>query len=89
MPIGLDDQRHMQVARLAQPQQFLQVELARGVIQQIGPAHDIGDALPGIVQYDRQLVGIQPVAAANHEIANFAPQMLFETPLDAIDEVIA
>ncbi len=51
VPVRLGDQRYMQVAGLGKAQQFLQVQLARCGIQQVGAAHDISDALPGIVEH--------------------------------------
>ncbi|MNG02119.1 hypothetical protein D3C84_851270 [compost metagenome] len=44
--------------------------------------------MPGIVQYHRQLIGVQPVAAANHEIADIPAQVLVELALHPVDEVI-
>ncbi|MPN33208.1 hypothetical protein SDC9_180692 [bioreactor metagenome] len=42
MAIGLDDQRDVQIARRGDAQQFLQIELARGVVQQVGAAERLG-----------------------------------------------
>ncbi len=58
MAIRLGDQRYMQVARLGQAQQFLQVQLAWGRVEQVGTADDVGDALPGVVNDHGQLIGI-------------------------------
>ncbi|MNF87324.1 hypothetical protein D3C84_697890 [compost metagenome] len=44
--------------------------------------------MPGIVQYHRQLIGVQPVAAANHEIADVAAQVLAVLALHPVGEVI-
>ncbi|MCY1381707.1 hypothetical protein D9M69_696460 [compost metagenome] len=78
----------MQVTRLAEAQQFLEVELARGRVQQVGAAHHLVDALPGVVQDHRQLIGVEAVAPANDEVAHFAAQVLAVLALHAVDEVV-
>ncbi|MNL09660.1 hypothetical protein D3C87_1304280 [compost metagenome] len=86
--IGLGNQRDVQVTRLPQAKQLLQVELAWRGVEQVGAAHDVGDTLPGIVQHHRQLIGVEPVAAANHEITDIPAQMLMEFTLHPVDEVV-
>ena len=76
--VRLDDQRQVQVAWLWQAEDLLQIKLAGRRIEQVGAAHHIGDALPGVIQHHGQLIGNQAVAAANDEIADLAAQMLAE-----------
>ncbi|MNS33496.1 hypothetical protein D3C72_656110 [compost metagenome] len=78
----------MQITRLRQAEQFLQVELAGRGVQQVGTANDIGDALPGVVQDHRQLISVEPVTAADHEIADFPPQMLSVLALHPVNEMV-
>src|SRR3546814_13323048 len=54
----------------------------------VGAAYDIGHPLPGIVQHHGQLISKEPVATANHEIADFTAQVLAELTLYAVAEVI-
>ncbi len=86
MSVRLDDQRQVQVAWLWQAEDLLQIKLAGRRIEQVGAAHHIGDALPGVIQHHGQLIGNQAVAAANDEIADLAAQMLAELALHTIDE---
>ncbi|MNF95745.1 hypothetical protein D3C84_785140 [compost metagenome] len=44
--------------------------------------------MPGIVQHYSQLIGVEPVAAANHKIADIAAQTLAVFTLYSIGEVI-
>ena len=86
--IRLDDQRHVQVARLRQPEQFLQIQLARRRVEQVGATHHVGHALPGIVQHHGELIGEQAITPSDHEVADFTAQMLTKFALHAIDEVV-
>ena len=65
---------------------MLQQDLARRGIEQVGTTHDLGDALRGIVHDHRQLVGPQPVGAAQHEIANFGIDTLLDMAADRVIE---
>ena len=56
--------------RAGQAQAPLQQDLARGAAQQVGAAHDVGDALGGIVDHDRQLICEQTVATAQDEVTD-------------------
>ncbi len=63
------------------------MNLARRVPQQVGPAHDVGDALKGIVHHHRQLIGKQPVGPLDDKIAHFARQILLQVAVNAVVEV--
>jgi hypothetical protein len=54
----------------------LQQDLARRVVGQVGAAHDVAHALRGVVHHHGQLVGPQPVGAAQHEVADFGLHVL-------------
>ena len=58
------------IARRGQAERALQQDLARRGIEQVGAAHDVGDALRGIVDHHGQLVGPETVGAREHEIAD-------------------
>jgi hypothetical protein len=60
----------VQVARRGQAQLALQVDLARGVVGQVGAAHHVGDALGSVINHHRQLVGPQAVGAVQDEVAH-------------------
>src|SRR5262247_2327131 len=76
----------MRVARLMQPQQLLQVELSRRGPEQVGPAHYVRDSLFGVVDHDRELVGVNTVRAVEHEVAAFPLQVAADSSLDSIVE---
>ena len=59
----------MEVSRYRQSQGLLQGDLPRGTRQEVGAAHDVGDALFGIVDHRRQRVGVNAVSAAYDDIA--------------------
>lgn len=61
---------------------------ARGRVEQVGAADDVCDALPGVVQHHRQLVGVEAIAALDDEIADLAAEMLADFALHAVDEAI-
>jgi len=46
---------------LSHAEALLQVNLPRGVIQQIATPHDIGNALVRVIHHHRQLIGKLPV----------------------------
>ena len=48
----------------------LQQDLARRVVGQVFAAHDVGDALRGVVHHHGQLVGPQAVGPAQHEVTH-------------------
>ena len=68
----------VQVAGLRQAEQPLQMNLARGGIDQIRTTHHVGDALRRVVHHHCELVGEQRVGAPQHEIADFALDRLRE-----------
>ena len=62
--------------RLRQSQRFVQKDLARRVVGEVGAAHHVADALRGVVHHHCQLIGIDIVRAQQHEIANRACNVL-------------
>ena len=86
MPLRVNRDRNMQVLRCRQTQQFLQVNLPRGGIEQVGTAHDVGDALSGIVYYDRKLVCKKSIAPFQYKIADFLFDALFNSALSQVRE---
>jgi hypothetical protein len=67
----------VQIARRRQAEQPLQVNLPRRVVGQVFTAHDIGDALRGIVHHHRELVRPRAVGALQHEVADGVRHVLF------------
>ena len=69
-----------------QAQQTVQIELPRRGREQVCPAHDFGDAHPGIVHDDGQLVGEDAVCPAKVEVAAVSQQVLAVEAHAAIPE---
>ena len=66
----------------------LQQDLARRVVGQVLAAHDVGDALLGIVDHHRELVGPQAVGAPQHEVTDLVRHVLAlwaEAPVNPIN----
>ncbi len=76
----------MQVAWLAAAQQPLQVDLARGRVEQIGAAHHVADRLRGIVHHHGELIGELAVGAVEDEVADLRRKDLLLRALDAVME---
>ena len=76
----------MQIARRCHAQGLLQHQLARGGVEQVRPAHHIGDALRRIVDHHRQLVGPVAVGTAQHDIAHLGVHILGDAPLQRVLE---
>ena len=66
----------VQVLRGGQLQSELQHDLPRGVIGQVLAAHDMGDALRGVVYHHCQLVSPEAVGAAQNKVAHFFAHVL-------------
>jgi hypothetical protein len=66
----------VQVAGQWQPQGALQRDLARRVVGQVLAAHDVGDALLGVVHHHGQLVGPKAVGALEDEVAHLRAEVL-------------
>ena len=56
-------------ARASSAEQLVEPQLAAGRGEQVGAAHDVRDALGGVVDDDGQLVGDDAVAAAHDDVA--------------------
>src|SRR5690606_23013661 len=69
-------------------EQLLQIELTRRVVEQVGAAHDVGDALVGVIEHHGQLVGVQAVTAPDDEVAHLALQLLAELALHPVGEPV-
>ena len=76
----------MGIVRGGEAEAALQPDLARGGHEQILPAHDVGDALFGVVGHHGELVGPQAVGAQEDEIADVAGEVLYITADDAVGE---
>src|SRR5271165_2996678 len=76
----------MQIAGLQDTELPLQVDLTRRGIQQVRPAHDVGDALFGIVHDHRKLVGERAAGALHHKVADARLEALCEESAEAVGE---
>ena len=63
------DQWQVRQAGHRQVERGLQQALPGAVVEQIEPAHDVGDALLGIIHHHGQLIGPQAIASLEHHIA--------------------
>ncbi len=66
----------------------MQIQMAGCRVQQIRTAHDIGDALPGVINDHRELIRVKPVTPANHEIAALTAQMHAKSALHPVFEAV-
>jgi hypothetical protein len=69
LSIRLDHERQVQVSRYWQLQRLQQCQLPRGAVEQVGTANYIRDALIGIVDHHRELIGKYAIATAHNHIA--------------------
>ena len=67
-----------------QAEAFDQIALAWRGVEQVVPAHHLGDPLPGIVHHRGQLVGDDAVGTAHHEVADVAGQILAIAALQGV-----
>ena len=63
---------------------MLQHDLPCGVVGQVRAAHDMGDALRGIVHHHGELVGPQLIGSAQHEVTYFLRHVLLLRPEQAV-----
>lgn len=64
----------------------LEEDLAGGVVEEVGAADDVGDALIGIVNDDGELVGEVAVGAEEDEVADLVRDVLGEGAVGAVVE---
>ena len=69
--VGVSRDRYVQIVRRRVRQQPLQPDLPASRIHQIDATNDLRDALPVIVDDDREMVGNETVTAPDDEIARF------------------
>ena len=87
LSICIDDDRQVRVVRVRQGQHRLQVPVSKGGFQQIAAAYDMRNALIGIVQYHRQVIGIQVVFALDNKVAALLLQIAVQGPLQCVFEM--
>lgn len=76
----------MGINRLGIAQAALQIQLARGRYQQILTAHNMADALLGIVYHHRELICSKTIGAQQYKITDVACQIVLITADDAVVE---
>src|SRR5690606_21719751 len=84
--VGILDQRDVQERRRRETQQAVKPDLSRRRQQEVRAAHDMRDALGGIIHDHGELVGEWPVGTADDEIADIAREILADMALQAILE---
>lgn len=86
--VGLGDEWHMQITWLWYAEQFLEVQLARRGVEQVGAADNIGHTLQGVVDDNRQLIRVKPVATTDHKVTHFTAKVLLKRALNTILEPV-
>ncbi len=81
----VQDHRHVRELRHRHAQRFVDVDLARGVVDVIVAADDVGDAHVPVVDHHREVVGGKAVRAEDHHVVEFAVADL-DAALDAVVE---
>jgi hypothetical protein len=76
----------MRITWFREAQQLQQIDLAGRVVQEIGAADDVGDALRGVIHGYREHVRIDLIASPKNEIADGVRHVLSIRPLDAVSE---
>ena len=84
--IGPGHQRQVAVVRRLVLENPLQVNLARCGAEKIGAAHHLIHTGCGIIDHDREMIGVGAVGAVYHEIAAGRSEVLAIAPHDAIFE---
>ena len=68
-PSGAEHQPVVEIDRRRQAEQLLQQPMHAGRVEEVAAAHDMGDALQGIVDDDRQMIAGRDVAARQDHVA--------------------
>ena len=71
-PSGPEHERDVRVDGRGEPEPPAEEELARRRVEQVVAAHDLADALPGVVDDHREVVGGRAVVAAHDEVVDDA-----------------
>ena len=78
-PAVVADQPVVMPDRDRQAEQRLQQAVERRRREEVGAAHDVGDALVGVVDHDGQVVGGADVAAGEHDVAEAGRELAGST----------
>ena len=76
----------MHVARRRDIERLLQKDLARGAIQKVLAAHDVGDFLRGIIKDHGQLIGPKTVGSTYDKVACALRNVLTQRAAQSIDK---
>ena len=71
LPVRPQDHRQVREARHRRAERFVQIDLARRVVDMIVATDDLGDAHVDVVDHHREVVGGEPVRTQHHEIVEF------------------
>ena len=63
-----------------------ELDLTRRVVEQVGAAHHVGDALMNVVDDGGELIGPEAVRTFEHEVADFVFNVLCEVAAKAVGE---
>lgn len=76
----------MHVAGLRCAERPDELDLPGRVVEQVGAAHDVGDALMDVVDDGGELIGPKTVCALEHEVADLMLDILRECAAETIRE---
>ena len=85
-PVLVEHQCDVRVRRLRIAEQPREVGLPRRRRQQVVTAHHLVDALRGVVDHDREVVGRDAVAATDHEVVDDAGVLAVQQVVDRVDD---
>lgn len=85
--VGMQGQWKVTVCHGRQAEFLLQYDLPRRVVEQVGAAHDMRDALCGVIHDNGELVGEKSVAAAQDEVADAFLHVFLLLAKDSVMEV--
>ena len=63
-----------------------ELDLTRRVVEQVGAAYHVGDALMNVVDDGGELIGPEAVRTLEHEVADFVFNVLREVAAEAVGE---
>src|SRR5690606_12332117 len=78
--------RYMEIHGLGHAERPLQMPLRRYAVEEVPPADDRRDALVGVIEDDREVIGREAVAPPDHVIAEAWNGLRLETALQAVVE---
>mgnify|MGYP006862998132 FL=1 len=86
LSLGVEYQGQMHVAGSLGTERLDELDLTRRVVEQVGAAHHVGDALMNVVDDGGELIGPEAVRTLEYEVADFVFNVLCEVAAKAVGE---